>query len=352
MKKLYLIILCFSLVCACQLEEDTIIIDQNVQLEASSPLTSSIKRATQDSTAFDNFIDGTSKIRVNFPFQVTVNQNTTLTLDNEVRYSNLIQVLEATPQQDNIQLNFPVNVSTIDYRNQTLDSAEELALFLENIPESSEVNCVELVFPIDLRFFNPLDSSIGNVTIFNRAQFFNFLSDLDNNTQFYEIDYPVSALTETTDGTFEISINSNEDFNAVFSQLEQNCFDPLLYDNSPSGTNPTNLEAFVEFITNNFFIISELIDEGEPDDSYADLTFIFIQGDGFSGNIEIEQEIIGEWNAFLDDGVIVFELNFEDSFYGELDDDWDVVSFNASELQLIDVSSDGDTSTLVFSVVN
>jgi hypothetical protein len=197
-----------------------------------------------------------------------------------------------------------------------------------------------------------LDSSIGNVTIFNKAQFFNFLADLETNAQFYEIDYPVSAFTETADGIFETIISSNEEFDAVFSQLAQNCFEPLLYDNAPSGTNPTNLEGFVEFVTSNFFIVSELIDEGEPDNTFVDLVFNFTQGDEFNGNIEVNQDIIGDWTAFLDDGVIVFDLSFDDSFYNELDEDWDVVSFNETDLQLIDVSSDGDTSTLILSVVN
>jgi hypothetical protein len=215
------------------------------------------------------------------------------------------------------------------------------------------VNCLNLDYPISIRFFDSSNAFVDSQTINNEAQFFNFLIEIDNNNLFYELEFPVTVNVDAASGQqFQTIVNSNEELISIYNQLPNSCFEPLLYDNAPSNNNPTDLEAFVEFIINGQFEISEFIDEGEPEDDFDDLIFSFTAESGFNGNIEVGQQIVGDWSAFLDDGVIVFELGFDDPFYDELEEDWDVENFDDNEIQLIDISSDGDTSTLVFSVVD
>jgi len=82
------------------------------------------------------------------------------------------------------------------------------------------------------------------------------------------------------------------------------------------------------------------------------LVFSFEPDDDFDGDILVEGDVVGTWSAYLDDDVIVFEMDFENSFYGELDEDWNVVSYDETNLNLVDISSDGDSSTLVFTKLN
>jgi len=353
MKNIYFILLCSILFLACQVEEDTQVINNANSLNSSSVLTQNLKRLTQNPTAFDDFIDGSSKIRVEFPAQITINNDINFNLNSEDDYADLIDILENTLFQDVINLNYPVTVSTIDYSVETLNNIDELNQLLQSTSESSEVNCLDLDYPISIRFFDNSNSFIDTQTVSNEAQLLNFLVEVGNNNLFYELEFPIGVNVDTGSGQqFQTVVNSNDELSSVYTQLPNNCFDPLLYENTPSDTNPTDLETFVEFITDAQFEVSELIDEGEPEDDYDGLIFSFTAEGASDGNIEVDQQIVGDWSAFLDDGVIVFELDFDDSFYGELDEDWDVVSFDDNEIQLIDVSSDGDTSTLVFSVVN
>lgn len=345
--------MCIIFFSACQVEENTEIINNDNGLNSNSALTQNLIRLTQNPTAFDDFIDGSSKIRVEFPAQITINSDINFNLNSEEDYADLINILENTIVQDDIVFNYPITVSSIDYSAETLNNASEFGQLLQSLSESSEVNCLDLDYPISIRFFDNSNSFVDTQTIGNAAQLFNFLVEVDNNNLFYELVFPIGVNVDAgSNQQFQATVNSNEELISIYNQLPNSCFEPLLYENTPSDNNPTDLEMFIEFITDGQFEVSELIDEGEPEDDYDGLVFSFMAEGESNGNIEVDQENVGEWSIFLDDGVIVFELDFDDPFYDELDEDWDVVNFDENEIELIDVNSDGDTSTLVLSKLN
>lgn len=349
--KNYLLFFFLLMLVACQSEEDTEIVNNENGLSANSALTSNLKRLTQNPTAFDNFIDNSSKIRVNFPFEVTVNSTTNINLDNTADYQNLIDALEATAFEDDITLNFPLTVSTISYRAQTINSETQLNQLLQNLSGSDEVNCVEIVFPISLQFFDLSNTFIDTQTINNRAQLFNFLDDLSQNGFFYQLEYPIEVNIE---GNMQI-INSNTEFNITFNGLSSSCFEPLLFNNiaddDPGGGNPVNLNAFINFVTDGDFIVSGLTSDGEEIFDFTDYVFRFEENNSIivdDDDVDQNFDVVGQWTASVEDDVIIFDLDFDDSDFGEMDDDWEVVSFdNGVTLSLIDTSSDGDTDELL-----
>ena len=343
MKNLYYLLFCFLILSACQSEEDIEFINNDKGLGANSALTNNLKRLTQNPTAFDNFIDNSSKISVDFPFEVTVNSTTNVNLNADADYQNLIDVLEATEIQDNIELNFPLSVSTVNYNSQTINSEAELTQFLQNLNGTDEVNCVELVFPISINFFDLSNTFIDLQVINNRAQFFNFLEDLNQNGFFYQLDYPIEADVE---GTTQF-INSNAEFNITFNGLLSSCFEPLLYNNiadDDPGDDPLNLNEFISFVTDGNFQVTFLTDDGENNTEFDGIIFNFNP----DNNIIADGDQVGEWTAFIENDTITFELDFDDSDFGELDDDWEVVSFEDTTLILLDESTDGDSTDLIF----
>lgn len=350
MIKNYFLFCFLFLLLACQSEEDIQVVNSDNGSSNNSALTSNLKRLTQNPTAFDNFIDNSSKIRVEFPFEVNVNSTTNVNLQNTADYQNLIDVLEATPIEDEVVLSFPVTVSTINYNSQTLNSEDELTQFLQNQNSSDEVNCVELVFPLSLQFFDLSNTFIDTQIINNRAQLFNFLNDLNQNNFFYQIDYPIEADVQ---GTAQF-INSNAEFNITFNGLLSSCFEPLLFNNvsdDDPGDNDPNLNTFISFVTDGDFVVSFLSDEdGESNIEFSEYIFRFNTDNTITvedGTAQVFDEI-GEWTAFIEENQIIFDLDFDDSDFGELDDDWEVVSFDDGvTLSLIDTSSDGDIDELV-----
>jgi|GEM_PF-1213831 len=353
MKNIYLILLCVCLFWACQTEEDTQIINNANALNRDSPLTSNLERVTQNPTTFDDFIDGSSKIHLELPALISINNDINFSLNTANDYSTLIETLEETPNQDSIDFIFPITVSTIDYAVETVSSNTELDQLLQSVTSSTEVNCIDLEYPLNIQFLDASNSFVDSQTINNDAQFFNFLVEVESNNLFFELQFPVTVSVDAgANQQFQTTVNSNSELNAIYSDLPESCFDPLLYDNEPSDSNPTSLEELVQFITNGNFEVSELIDEGEVDNTYEGLVFSFEPDDDFDGDILVEGDVVGTWSAYLDDDVIVFEMDFENSFYGELDEDWNVVSYDETNLNLVDISSDGDSSTLVFTKLN
>ena len=336
MKKLYYLLSCILILSACQSEEDIEVINNNNGLSANSALTINLKRLTQNPTAFDNFIDNSSKIKVDFPFTVTVNSTDNVSLNADADYQNLIAILEATPEQDVIDLNFPLTVSQVNYINRTINSQVELNDFLTSLPASDEVNCIVFSYPISIQFFDASNSFIDTQNVNNRAQLFNFLNDLAQNNFFYQIEYPIEANVEGT----SILINSNTEFNTTFNILSQACFEPLLFENiadGGGGEEPIDLEAFINFVTDGDFQVTLLTDDGENVTEFEGIIFNFNP----DSNIIADGEQVGEWVALIENNAITFELDFDDSDFGDLDEDWEVVSFEGNTLTLSHESSDG-----------
>ena len=344
MKNIYYLLFCLLMLSACQDEEDIEVINNENGLSANSALTNNLKRLTQNPTAFDNFIDNSSKISVDFPFEVTVNSTDNVSLNTDADYQNLIAILEATPEEDVIELNFPVSVSQVNYLSQTIGSQNELTNFLTDLPASDEVNCVEFIYPFSIQFFDASNSFIDTQNVNNRAQLFNFLNELAQNNFFYQIEYPIEADVEGT----SVLINSNAEFNTTFNTLSQACFEPLLFENiadgGGGGEEPLDIEALINFVTDGDFQVTLLTDDGENNTEFEGIIFNFNP----DNNIIADGQQVGEWIAFIEDDAITFELDFDDSDFGELDDDWEVVSFEDNTLTLIDESSDGDSTDLVF----
>lgn len=352
MRKIYTLIF-FSLLLGCQTEEDTQIINSVDGLNRESILTGNIKRLTQNPTTLDNFIDGSSKIKVEFPAELIINEEINFTLQSFESYFSLIEILEDTPQIDSIELVYPVVVSKIDYSQHVLNSANELAQLLENSEASSEVECLEFVFPLSVKFFDASNTFINTITLSNKAQFFNFLEEVDENNLFYEIIYPIDIDVEIASSQpVTISLNSNQELNDIYSDLSADCFEPLLYENNPSEAIPYNLNNFIAVISQNQFQVSQFIDEGEQDNSFSDFIFSFTNEDIESGSILVDNDTVGTWSAFLDDEIIVFDLSFNNSDFDDLEEDWDVLNFNENTINLIDESSDGDNSSLILNVIN
>ncbi len=104
--------------------------------------------------------------------------------------------------------------------------------------------------------------------------------------------------------------------------------------------------------------ITKLTDSGTDESSYfIDYRFTFASG-GTLKATSSSDTITGTWSITEDDSSddsnsgndLDFVISINESFpWDELNDDWDVQSFTASEIVLIDESSDGDIDELTFS---
>jgi hypothetical protein len=115
----------------------------------------------------------------------------------------------------------------------------------------------------------------------------------------------------------------------------------------------SRLEEFITFVTVGTFQITEFIDEDSIDqtNSYQNFRFVFNPNNSITvEDIDTGESFSGAWEAEIDDGELVFDLDFEDNdLLDELDEDWIVNAFgNPDRIALFDEDDDSDQSLLTF----
>ena len=331
-----LILICWS----CQTEENRLVIDNSQAISTENLLFNRLSRSVQNNLVFDDFIDQNSATQIELPFQVEVN-NQTFDLSSTDDYQTLIDFLESSPEDDNINLQFPVEVSLIDYTQLSLSSTEELNNLTSTEIQSSEINCIEINYPIELNITD-LDNSFITTEVINSDQkFINQLISINLRSQIFSIEYPISLEINGQ----EIAISSNTQLSDMYFGLDNSCYNPNLYE-FQSG----NFEDdFIAFITSGNFEISLLEEDGEPED-YPDYEYVF-NADGSITVIGFPETEMATWEVTTSNNQLFFSLEFDDSEFNEIDEEWNVLSYsNASGIELQEIDdSDSEETILIFS---
>lgn len=340
MKPILFLILIFCI--SCQVEENHLGINPAESISTESLLYNRISRSVQNQLVFDDFIDQNSATRIEFPFQVHVGSHF-FSMTSTSDYQNLINYLKSTPENDVIDIEFPVDVSLIDYSLMTVNSSDELNALISTEKESSEINCVEINYPIQLNTTDIENSFISTETISSDEEFINWLISNSSSSHVFSLNYP---LLIEVDGA-PINITSNAQFTDAFSNLDNSCFNPVLYEYDPSEN--VDINDFIAFITSGTFELSSLKENNVPVD-YPSYHYVF-NADGYITTMENSGITIGDWEVNLVNNQLFLNLYFYESDLFILDKSWLVTDFSNGinlNLQHIDESNDVE-SILVFS---
>ena len=314
---------------ACQSDDFEIELDAAQTRETSDELTDLISRTSQNPTAFDDFIDGSSATSILLPFTVEINNQTTFDLSTEADYQNLIDELSSYPTAPNLDLQFPVEVSLVNYETRTIQDETEFETVIAEAKESSEINCVDFNFPLRINYFTSVSETNESVILQNKAQLYNFIENLKTDNAFYEFDFPIDIELESQNN----SLNSFTELESIFENLNSDCYAPSLYEFDPEQSD------LIPFLTEGEFVIVNFIDEGDNDtEEFNNFIFTFNTDNSISViNTETQTEFIGNWAVEFDDGIQKLDLIFNDDVLDEIDEDWDVIGFaSPNQLELFD----------------
>ncbi|GAA0763721.1 hypothetical protein [Psychroflexus lacisalsi] len=345
MKQLYFILI-IVLLASCQDEEFFEQVEDTTSLSSQSELSNLISRLTQNPTAFDDFIDNTNSLRLEFPFEVILNSETTFIITEFDDYRILIDELTDIPNDYEIDITFPVDISLPNYELISVENQAEFETVNAGVEGSTEINCLEYNYPLNINIFDANNGFTNSRAVQNRAQLYNLTQSLKLNNSFYQIIYPINIFIE---GQNE-SITSNLELNAAIQNLDSECFNPSIFDDNDSS----RLQQFITFITSGEFRIITYINDDAEDQTlvYEDYRFTFNTDNTiFVENLASGDTFTGDWLAEIDDDELVFEIDIEESdVLEELDEDWFVEAFaNPSKIELIDEDDDsGEQSLLTF----
>lgn len=338
-KKYFIILVILSLsTISCQDEVENKNINLKESFTKTSALTILIKRVAQSRTTFDNIIDGTSCFSVQLPVTVTANLHQ-FTIETENDYHQVVTIFnESLSDDDVVHFHFPITLTYQNFQQIVVTSQNQLDNILANCPPSEdfhEINCIDFNLPVKINSYNSENQLSNSETIQSNSQLYNFIANINNDT-ILSIVYPISM---TNSSGQIITINNNTELKTVIETVINQCddfigvVDPVLADIIIDGT----------------WYISSYLDEEENETSdYYGYNFTFLS----NGNLTAVKNAVtinGTWTIVGDGVNKKLDINFVGDTIEDIEEDWKVIEFNASNIRLKHISGgDGETHYLNF----
>mgnify|MGYP006165836805 CR=1 FL=1 len=326
-------ILSFLFLGSCQEEENTIVQDTTQNLNVASPTSKFLARAAQNNTSVDNVMDGTSVFRVKLPVSINLN-DVDLTVATEADYDEVADLRNASGSDDDVVTYvYPITVSLRNFEEITVNNLTQLNTIITQNEDLSDISCVTILYPITINEYDSANQLADILTMTSDSQLINYLLNL-NSGVFYSINYPISVINPNNQ---TVVINSNIELRDVIESAIGQC-----------GSNSGSTDDFIDVLTSGNWRIS-YYHEGDDDETIVYNGYVFT----FNTNNTItitknSSTFTGTWLFYEEDGVDIVEIDFEDDPLDDLDDDWELLEFSTTLIQL---KEEGDNEYLSFTKI-
>lgn len=313
---------------SCQDETESIKLDSTNSLSKTSPLSSLIKRVSQNETAIDDVLDNTNCFSIKLPVEVTVNTQE-VHVYTEANFTNVQYIKDQSGTDDDIvHFDFPITLVYPDFHEVVVSSQNQYDAILTQCGSGSsfnEIPCIDFNFPISINIYNYNNQVASSVSIQNDRQLYNFLDDLMEG-EVVGIVFPV-VLTKSNGNT--VTVNSNTQLEAQIDDVINDC----------SVSTPTPL-VLSDILTSGSWYVSYCFDDHDITSYYTGYNFTFY-ANGTSTAIKMSSVINGDWDIHNEMGYQRLDLQFDGSTLDEMHDNWKVVEFTATSIRLKELSGGG-----------
>ncbi len=368
----FLACLLIFLVSSCTKEDSQPFDDSNTDIVAvNSELGDLLLRTSDDNnTSSIDCIDFVYPLTF-FIYNSDQQQTGTQTVNND---GELLALLLSLENGAYIALQFPINVVLQDGTIVEVNSNAELVTLISDCSSNGGG------FPSD--FETILTSGSWFVTY--------FFDDVDETSDFADYEFTFAtdntaqaiSSSNTVDGTWSLTNSNTPDLNLFFGtnnpfdELDEDwdiieatqdiiklkhisgsdgSVDFLTYERTPNGGGGGggNTSEFTDNLTNSIWYVNLLEDSGNNETcDYVAYEFKFNANETVTAT-SVSNTVNGTWAVTSSSSGIDLILNFEitgsDDPFDDLNDDWDVTSFDAQIIKLIDVSGgNGGTDYLNF----
>lgn len=314
--------LCTGFILGCQEEENIIIQEDPDGLKSTSPISKLMSRVTQNNTSVDNVLDGTSVFRVLLPVSISLNGQF-VNVNSPADYITIQQIKNQSNDDDDIvNYTFPISVSLRNFQQVVLNNNTQLQNLIAQYEDLSELNCFSFNFPISISIYDSNNQVADVLTFSNNGQVISFLFSLPQGVIF-TINYPISV--QTASGNTQ-NVTSNSQLLSLLEEAQITC-------------GLSNPDEFIDVITSGNWRVSYFYDDGDETNDFLGYVFVF----NSNNTITISKNgntFNGIWSFYEDDGEFVFDIVFDDDTLDELSDDWILLEFSNSLIQLKDDDND------------
>ena len=228
MKKLYSNLFYVSFIIAaliftgCQEEFEEIGGNEEDTIEAGSTTASLIMNTSSNDGSYDNIVDESSCIAIQFPYTVEI-AGIEINIDS-IEDLRLIEEIfdEFDDDLDILEIVFPITIILSDFTEVKIENKEALRELVAECREGGDdddIECIDFVYPITMFTFDVNQQVTDEVAVNSDREMRKFFKDRDPG-ELVSIGFPITLIKY--DGT-EIQVNSNAELARILEMAKDEC---------------------------------------------------------------------------------------------------------------------------------
>ena len=306
---------------SCQNEKQTIELNSVNSFTKSAPLSDLIKRVSQNETSLDNVLDNTSCFSVKLPVSLTVDSQY-VTVTNSAGYETIKDIKDGYSNDDDIvEFNFPITIVYKNFQEVVISNqAQYNSIFSQCSPDGSlnEITCIDFNFPISISKYNSNNQVASSITVQNNNQLYNFVNNVDAG-EIVGIVYP---LTLTKSNSSTVVVSNNTELETAIESVIGYC------NNSGSGS-----LVLAEVLVSGTWHVSYFYSDHDETFHYTGYNFNFNTNETCVAT-KVSTTINGNWDIQNEGTYQRFYLNYDGSVLYEMESNWKVLEFSATNIRL------------------
>lgn len=196
--------------------------EDQTTINASSSTAELIIQTSSNDGSYDNIVDGSSCLAIQFPYTVEVN-GLQITIDS-INDLKLIEHIfdELDDDNDILDIIFPITITLSDFTEVVIANVDQLRDLAEDCVEGGgddDIECIDFVYPLTFYTFDINKQKTGSVVVDNDRQLRRFFHDLDDDA-IVSLEFPVQL--ELYDGS-KITVNSHAELADAIRSAKDSC---------------------------------------------------------------------------------------------------------------------------------
>lgn len=331
MKKSYLLLLNLFVLTffSCQDETETITLNTQNSFAKSSPIASLICRVSQYETTADNVLDGTSNCSIKLPAHITVNSQYVYVV-SAADFQTIQDIKnQSTTDDDIVHFGFPITIVYPNYQERNVATEAQFEYIMDEYGDDSpyrEISCLNFNYPISINIYNSINQVASSVTLQNDIQLYTFVNNLTDG----EIVGFVFPITLTNSNSENILVTTNSQLESAIENVINDC-------NSASSVTL----VLSDVLTSGSWYVSYYYVDGYNETDYYNGYIFNFNPNGTCTAIKNSIITNGDWDISDQSGYQRFDLHYDGSALGEMEDSWKVLEFTATSIRLKEESGGG-----------
>lgn len=276
--KISALLLTLILLISCRSEDREILRpSEENSLKANTNAAALVLNTSLNDGSYDNIIDRANCFSIKTPFTVVIN-GVEITVLNEESLDTAEDILdEFDDDTDNIEIQFPITIIQSDFTQIIVTDATQFESLVDSCPGENEtdddIECVDFQYPIIGTLFNNNNDLIGEITINNDSDLYNFVEDLDVDI-FVSLDFPITLILSNQT---EVVVTTIQQLESVIEDAKDDCDEDDDYDYNDDDCNNCTTTQLSDILSgcNNWIVDKLERNDDDLEDNYAGFIFNF-----------------------------------------------------------------------------